>query len=234
MGTRSLTYVFDDDGVPVVCIYRQFDGYPEEGGHGAELVGLLSGELSSGFNGVDELAALLVTKLKEKHWNGNIYLAPPSWPPTDAFQEYEYFVALSFPDGQPMACYRRVYDSERGEYGELERLCGPSDAVVQIGALIAGADLGDVRGASPPDPESPIAVLEALKNAGATIVQAIRIAACRTVENPDESAFAWDVCNVLVQIAQIARHGDDGLRELTMATKAIPVIPAGYRDRYSE
>jgi hypothetical protein len=28
MGTRSLTYVYDDK-TPVVCMYRQFDGIPQ-------------------------------------------------------------------------------------------------------------------------------------------------------------------------------------------------------------
>jgi len=27
MGTRSLTYVYDNDDDAVVCMYRQFDGY---------------------------------------------------------------------------------------------------------------------------------------------------------------------------------------------------------------
>ena len=37
MGTRSLTYVYDDYSVntPIMCMYRQYDGYPT--GHGAEL-----------------------------------------------------------------------------------------------------------------------------------------------------------------------------------------------------
>jgi len=34
MGTRSLTYVYDNKE-PLVCMYRQFDGYPS--GHGKEL-----------------------------------------------------------------------------------------------------------------------------------------------------------------------------------------------------
>ena len=34
MGTRSLTYVYDDYSVntPIMCMYRQHDGYPT--GHG--------------------------------------------------------------------------------------------------------------------------------------------------------------------------------------------------------
>ena len=41
MGTRSLTFVYEDNK-PIVNMYRQFDGYPE--GHGQELADfLLSG-----------------------------------------------------------------------------------------------------------------------------------------------------------------------------------------------
>ena len=31
MGTRSLTYVYENEA-PIICMYRQFDGYPS--GHG--------------------------------------------------------------------------------------------------------------------------------------------------------------------------------------------------------
>ena len=42
MGTRSLTFVYEDTGdgqEPVMCMYRQYDGYPS--GHGAELAEFL-------------------------------------------------------------------------------------------------------------------------------------------------------------------------------------------------
>jgi hypothetical protein len=41
MGTRSLTYVYggDRETKPLVCMYRQFDGYPS--GHGQELIDFL-------------------------------------------------------------------------------------------------------------------------------------------------------------------------------------------------
>ena len=38
MGTRSLTFVYDENNTPVLNMYRQFDGYPS--GHGAELAEL--------------------------------------------------------------------------------------------------------------------------------------------------------------------------------------------------
>ena len=40
MGTRCLTYVYEGNS-PLVCLYRQFDGYPS--GHGAELANFLKG-----------------------------------------------------------------------------------------------------------------------------------------------------------------------------------------------
>jgi hypothetical protein len=41
MGTRCLTKVYDED-TEILCLYRQFDGYPK-GGHGDELTAFLSG-----------------------------------------------------------------------------------------------------------------------------------------------------------------------------------------------
>ena len=94
MGTRSLTFVYDGD-VPVINIYRQYDGYPS--GHGHELAQFLdSKNLVNGFgeqnsfeaNGMGCLAAQLIVQLK--HGVGGIYIYPVS--STDCFQEYEYHV----------------------------------------------------------------------------------------------------------------------------------------------
>ena len=105
MGTRSLTYVYDsfknDNGqkqnVPIVCLYRQYDGYPE--GHGAELAqflvngnivnGLGSDENESVWNGMGCLAASMVAHFK-KH-PGNFYLHAPILN-RDDWQEFEYHV----------------------------------------------------------------------------------------------------------------------------------------------
>ena len=96
MGTRSLTYVYDGNE-PVVCMYRQFDGYPS--GHGAELADFLhDGKLVNGipfgsqakiFNGMGCLAAQLVAHFKVGV--GNFYLYPTKLN-QDAWQEYEYHV----------------------------------------------------------------------------------------------------------------------------------------------
>ena len=101
MGTRCLTFVYDgsnsDDGTnePIMCIYRQFDGYPS--GHGHELAQFLDSKtLVNGFtdknaaqaNGMGCLAAQLIVQLK--HGVGGIYIYPVS--STDCFQDYEYHV----------------------------------------------------------------------------------------------------------------------------------------------
>lgn len=95
MGTRSLTYVFEDD-TPIVCMYRQFDGYPS--GHGSELAEFLNkGRVVNGlgsdsknvFNGMGCLAAQLVAFFKDGP--GGFYLHAPVLG-RDDWQEYEYHV----------------------------------------------------------------------------------------------------------------------------------------------
>lgn len=96
MGTRSLTYVYDGK-TPVVCMYRQFDGYPS--GHGQELADFLfDGKFVNGipfgskeklFNGMGCLAAQMVAAFKEDA--GGIYLYHTDRD-QDAWQEYEYHV----------------------------------------------------------------------------------------------------------------------------------------------
>ena len=106
MGTRSLTYVYNtyqnengqDVDEPVVCMYRQFDGYPS--GHGAELAEFLlpfrfingiSGEVKIGrfANGMGCIAAQMISAFKTEV--GGIYLHQPILG-RDDWQEYEYHV----------------------------------------------------------------------------------------------------------------------------------------------
>ena len=105
MGTRSLTFVYDEtnDGYePIINMYRQYDGYPT--GHGAELAEFLnSGRLVNGlqglgkerqFNGMGCLAAQLVANFKDGA--GGFYLYPVS--AKDCGQDYEYHIMNT--DGQ--------------------------------------------------------------------------------------------------------------------------------------
>ena len=97
MGTRSLTYVYSD-GEPVVCMYRQFDGYPT--GHGAEVAqfmasfdaivnGIRVGETRKIANGMGCLAAQLIAHFKVDA--GGFYLYPTTQN-QDCGQEYEYHI----------------------------------------------------------------------------------------------------------------------------------------------
>ena len=99
MGTRSLTYVYEsfkDRNEAVLCMYRQFDGYPT--GHGAELAEFLtSGTMVNGlgvgskeivFNGMGCLAASMVAHFKQTP--GGFYIHPTDI--TDCGQDYEYHI----------------------------------------------------------------------------------------------------------------------------------------------
>jgi len=95
MGTRSLTYVYDDK-TPVVCMYRQFDGYPS--GHGSELARFLNGfEIVNGYgvvkpklaNGMGCLAAQMIAFFKVGV--GGFYLEPVELGQNYG-QDYEYHV----------------------------------------------------------------------------------------------------------------------------------------------
>ena len=101
MGTRSLTFVYEDSGdgqEPVMCMYRQYDGYPS--GHGAELAEcLMPFELVNGYgddaevnkvaNGMSCLAAQMIVNFKKSV--GGFYLHAPVLG-RDYSQDYEYHV----------------------------------------------------------------------------------------------------------------------------------------------
>ena len=83
MGTPAIARILDEDGDTIVCVFAQCDGYPES--FGDEVVSWISGrkitngisrdgELAS--NGLTEMAAHLVRKLKRASPHGHIYLVP--------------------------------------------------------------------------------------------------------------------------------------------------------------
>jgi hypothetical protein len=105
MGTRSLTFVYDEKygrrkPKAIINMYRQYDGYPT--GHGAELAKFLAPfEMVSGIpvkkdeeqerkvaNGMGCLAAQLVSNFKVGA--GQFYLYPTS--AIDCGQDYEYHI----------------------------------------------------------------------------------------------------------------------------------------------
>jgi hypothetical protein len=96
MGTRSLTFFYDDEQ-PLLCLYRHMDGYPE--GQGQDLHDFLADyHLVNGYvltkpstnqaNGMGCLAAQYVAAVK--NGVGRYYLYPTDT--EDADQEYEYHV----------------------------------------------------------------------------------------------------------------------------------------------
>lgn len=95
MGTRSLTFVYDERNKPIINLYRQYDGYPA--GHGAELAEFMNGfTIVNGFgerreklaNGPGCFAAQLVAHFKDGV--GQFYLH--SVEETDCGQDYEYHI----------------------------------------------------------------------------------------------------------------------------------------------
>jgi hypothetical protein len=97
MGTRSLTYVYDGK-TPIMCMYRQFDGYLS--GHGQELANFLNeltigngisgkSELFTYANGMGDLAAQMIVFFKKTP--GGFYIHPIELN-QDCLQDYEYHV----------------------------------------------------------------------------------------------------------------------------------------------
>lgn len=126
MGTRSLTYVYggDTDSKPLICMYRQFDGYPA--GHGQELSDFLKPiKLVNGLgpegnqkvaNGMGCLAAQMVAYFKDGP--GNIYLHEPVLD-QDSWQDYEYHVfdhEISVKDSNGKVIFA-------GDYAQFDSFC---------------------------------------------------------------------------------------------------------------
>jgi len=125
MGTRSLTFVYDGR-TRVMCMYRQFDGYPS--GHGAERASFLASfdavvngyafnETRKVANGMGCLAAQLVANFKVGV--GGFYLYPTST--KDAGQEYEYHVYAE------KVVVKETYDGNKtiftGTWAEFAEFC---------------------------------------------------------------------------------------------------------------
>lgn len=130
MGTRSLTYVYDstefDAMAPLVCLYRQYDGYIQ--GHGKDVSEFLSSrKLVNGLgsdkegvaNGMGCLAALLISNLKGNE-AGQFYLYAPIIG-QDVGQEYEYHIfkdSVVVYDGS-IRDGRKVFNGTWEEFSEI-------------------------------------------------------------------------------------------------------------------
>lgn len=122
MGTRSLTFVTEDEAQPILCMYRQMDGYPS--GHGQDLYDLLNGmKMVNGLgsneekiaNGAGCLAAQIVAHFKDAP--GGIYLHRPQ-KHMDCWQDYEYWIDVT----ESSAIDVRVYSPKFGKTNLL--FCG--------------------------------------------------------------------------------------------------------------
>ncbi|MBM4179627.1 MAG: hypothetical protein FJ211_09910 [Ignavibacteria bacterium] len=131
MGTRSLTFVYDERGEAIINLYRQYDGYPS--GHGQELaqflagkriVNGLSGDTSMLFNGMGCLAASVVSHFKDAA--GGFYLHPVSH--NDCCQDYEYHV---YEDRVVIkAGYGDQFDELfSGDWDSFNKFCGEEELV---------------------------------------------------------------------------------------------------------
>lgn len=125
MGTRSLTYLYDEGAdKPFTCIYRQFDGYPE--GHGLEIAEFMNSKTmvngytnaSTQINGIHCLATQLVVLLKEGRTEaGGVYIYHPD--SDDCWQDYEYHI---WPDKVRVKNYSRDIIFE-GDWKEFLAFC---------------------------------------------------------------------------------------------------------------
>ena len=102
MGTRCGTVIRDRNNDIIAFVYRQFDGYPSV--HGEELKEILNKPirngigLEPGFNGMGEVAAVVIQKLKNEYPEGNIYVFPPDQYQTMDFLDYTYEILPPNPD----------------------------------------------------------------------------------------------------------------------------------------
>lgn len=119
MGTRSTTTVYDENGQPLVCLYRQYDGYYTA--HGAELAkflaemrvvnGMGSSMPTKVANGMGCLAAQLIAHFKKNV--GSFYIVP-----VGNTQEYNYSIRYvngrvtlnGFSDSEPSKSFKLYSD----------------------------------------------------------------------------------------------------------------------------
>lgn len=134
MGTRSLTYVYDGRDTKntqaLLCMYRQFDGYPSDAGQeiadfakGFTIVNDISddAELGKVANGAGCFAAQLVARFKK--YVGGFYLRTTEQDP-DYGQEYEYHLFVQENVPIQIKCYDAnmsggktlIIDCEAGEW----------------------------------------------------------------------------------------------------------------------
>ena len=124
MGTRCLTFVYDNK-LPILNLYRQFDGYPS--GHGQELGEFLKNlEITNGIaketkgkrtaNGMGCLAAQLVSHFKNSV--GGFYIH--STESKDCGQDYEYHVSNNFITVKKFSNEEILYSGNWKNFSEMD------------------------------------------------------------------------------------------------------------------
>ena len=131
MGTRSLTFVYNEDREKIINMYRQMDGFPSE--HGADLAEFLTEiTLVNGIsladtrkiaNGMECLAAQLVAQFK--HDAGGIYLHPTTT--TNWGQDYEYHIYCDHIDVKEVPYKGRKKTLFRGDWEGFKIFCRLED-----------------------------------------------------------------------------------------------------------
>ncbi len=111
MGTRCLVEIYDGNNNIICTLYRQYDGYPEGMRADIEKIlyhavitnGISSMERRANyFNGMEELATIVVMKLKQSSPCGNVYLFQAGI--RNVGEEYIYLIKLEG-DGVVIYCY---------------------------------------------------------------------------------------------------------------------------------
>jgi hypothetical protein len=134
MGTRSLTFVHDETGDPIVCVYQQYDGYFD--GVGDDILSFLKGSrvvngigMDPGviFNGAGDLAARLITHFKRGDASdaGGVYIESPTLADGDMGTEFAYHIYATA-GGEPRLVARDVY-SGRTVAGLASDIVWPTD-----------------------------------------------------------------------------------------------------------
>jgi len=129
MSTRSITRIWLPGKMPLATIYRQMDGYPT--GMGKDLKKILakykigngSRAIPNYANGIDELGAKLIQKLKSQNPYGNIYLqAPTAHIPSDIEWIYDVEEGTLKGEGLDATSGVKLTVTERGWDGKPDKV----------------------------------------------------------------------------------------------------------------
>lgn len=131
MGTHAMTYLIDDyDGkIPVLSLYRQYDGYVE-GGHGQDICNFLfNRDVTDGFqqksvltsNGMEDMAAQFTCYFKNdpSSVTGNIYIYPLRKLPTKKQTFEQYRDSYLIPHAIDCGC-EYIYIIRQAEDNQIE------------------------------------------------------------------------------------------------------------------